>query len=246
MVGRAPRFTSTPLAMQDPAQPPAVPATPPRPLPARVADVFLAPGRLGDELRERPAWVGAALLGLAVALIGTALLPPEIFLDAFREGMIAQGEELPESEMISGELFRAFALASVAVFWFIVLFVTAGLMTLVFSLVLGGQGRYLQHLAATAHAFVISAFGAIVVTPIRVSTRNPETTLGLGTFLAPILEDGYLLRFASGLDFFALWSWAVLGVVISRFDDRMSARMGAAWAVSLVVGFVAILAAFGD
>ena len=61
-------------------------------------------------------------------------------------------------------------------------FVSAGVVTLIFSFLFGGQGRYHQYLSVVTHAMTISAFGGLLLVPLKISQGDPTVTLSLGTF----------------------------------------------------------------
>ena len=209
----------------------------------RVGLLFSSPAALGDEIVERPAWLAPLLLGLVLTLIGTAVIPAQVFVDANRAAMAGSAAEMPDF-MTSGSFFKYAALGGITIFWFVINLVTAGLMALVFAFILGDEGKFKQYLTATAWAFVIAGLAALLLSPLRVMTRNPQLTLNLGTFMELVMEGGYPLRLARMLDFFGIWSWAVLGALASRFDRQRSIGSGIAVVVIMMISITAIIAIF--
>ncbi|MDT8342073.1 MAG: ATP-binding protein, partial [Longimicrobiales bacterium] len=150
-----------------------------------------------------------------------AEVPADVWAEFIRAQALAAGREAPRAGAAGA--FRVIGIASAGMAWFVFLFLLAGIVTFLFAFVLGDQGRYRQHLAALAHANLVAALGAVLVTPLRIAQRDPQLTLSVGTFLEGLLEPGFLLAWFRLMDLFALWSWVVLGILLSRIDTRRSA-----------------------
>lgn len=205
----------------------------PGPLPVRVFRVFAAPGRLFAALRHDPRWLGALLLGAALVVASTVLVPGEIWEEMFRSQMLQAGQEMPEG-LDLGTIQRVAAVVGGAVFWFVWVFFLAGVLALVFGFVLGDDGRYRQYLAVTAHALLISGLGGLATVPLRILRRDPQLTLNLGLFFD--LGPGYLASFLTTLDLFLLWSYVVMAVGVHEIDPRRS--WGSATAILLTLALL--------
>ncbi|UCC26679.1 MAG: hypothetical protein JSU98_06130 [Gemmatimonadales bacterium] len=202
----------------------------------RVGLLFGAPGALGDALRVRPAWFGVAVLGVALVLTGTLLIPVEVWEESIRAQLMARGQAA-NTPTLGGELSRIIFAGAGAIMWFVILFVFSGVLTFIFAFILGDEGKYRHYLSAVAHANLIAALGALLVTPLKVAQRDPQLTLSLGTFVENLLPEGFLLYFLRAMDLFALWSWVVLAILISRFDPKRSVGSAAA----VVMGMMLLL-----
>jgi hypothetical protein len=215
-------------------------ATASPPLWVRVYRTFVEPARLGDDLAAYPRWGAAMLLGAALVTLSSLLIPAEIWQEMMREQLLASGREAPEGAAeIGATVFRIWAVGGGLVFWALWSFALAGLVTLLFAFILGDDGRYRQYLALTTHALLIAALGALLTVPLKIAQGSPQLTLSIGTFFP--IEAGYLARFLRGLDLFALWSYVVLAIGVSRVDRSRSV---ASAAVILLVFAVAITALF--
>ncbi|HSG46699.1 MAG TPA: YIP1 family protein [Longimicrobiales bacterium] len=203
---------------------------------SRVLLTFTAPGALGDSLRAHPAWFAAAVLGAVILVGATAAIPAEVWSEFMRAQTLARGGTVQEGAG-NAELFRIIGIASAGLAWFVILFAFSGVLTFIFAFVLGDEGRYRQYLSALAHANIIGAVGALVVTPLRIARRDPQLTLSVGTFVEGFLGDGFLLFWLRGLDLFAIWSWVVLAILVSRIDIRRSTGSS----VSILLGLLLIL-----
>lgn len=214
------------------------------PLPSRVRDLFIAPGRLGDALRVQPRWFVTTLLGAAVVALSVILIPPEIWESMLREQLLSSGEPLPEGGVASGEAVRIGAAVAAFASWFLVTAISAGLYTVLFGFVLGDEVGYRQCIAVVGHAALITALGSLLVVPIRIARRDPQVSLSLGTFVEGVLDPGFVLYFLQGLDLFALWAWVVTAILFSRLDRQRTVGSALAAVFGVSVALMAIFTLF--
>lgn len=217
-----------------------------KPFLQRVLLTFTAPGALGDALRARPAWLDVAFLGAVLLAVGTFLIPPEVWESSMRSQAMAMGQPSGDQPQVPGEMIRIFSTAMAAIMWFVILFIFSGIMGLIFAFILGDRGGYRNYLAAVAHGNLVGALGALLVAPLKIAQADPQLTLSVGTFMEGMLQEGFLLFFLRGLDFFALWSWVVIAILVSRIDERRSVGSALAVVLSVMLVIVAIFAWFGS
>lgn len=219
--------------------PPALPS-----LPKRLLQAFISPGELFEALRENPLWFGALAVSGVVAILGIVLVPTELWVEMGRNQLIEQGQEVRPGFELSGSVIRIFSILGGGIFFFLAAFLQAGIVTLVFSFLLGDEGRFAQYLAVVSHASIISALGALLLVPLRIAQGDPSVTLNLGTF-AFFLEEGYPLRVLRMLELFTLWSYAVMAIGVTKIDPRrgLGSALGVFGAVALI--FALVFASFG-
>jgi len=185
-------------------------------------DTFVAPGQLGDTLREEPRWVGALLVGAAISLITAALIPVEAFEVALAAGDAAGGGlgggDTPISEEALLRIMRWGAVIGAPLMTLVMTLVVGGLSALLFVGILGDEGRFKQHLAMAAHSNLIVAVGGIASLILIIIAGDFRAAVTLGTFFQPLLEDGYPLRVLSQLSPVGIWALIVMGIGVSRFD----------------------------
>lgn len=215
---------------------PDVAEAPPAGFARRILLTFTAPGTLGDSLRVRPVWAAAAVLGCMLVVAATAAIPADVWAEFLRTQTLSRGGD-PAMTAPPTNVIRIFSTVGAAISWFVFLFLLSGIVTFIFAFVLGDEGRYGQYLASLAHANLIGAVGALLVAPLKIAERNPQLTLSVGTFLEGFLRDGFLLFWFRAMDLFAIWSWVVLGVLVSRIDGRRSAGS----AVGILLGILLVL-----
>ena len=194
--------------------------------------VFAQPGDLFRALAANPAWFPMAAFGAAVTGVSMAVIPAEAFYEAMAANM--PPEQLAE--------MRDVPLAWIKWPWVILGAGFVLVLPVIFSLVSyvifvfmrGDRATFRQHLCVMAHAGVITAFGALLVMPIRIGTMNVQEVLAVGD-LVPFLE-GYVFNVLNLLDLFALWATMVAGLGLAVIDPRR--RWGTTAAVLVLIFLV--------
>ncbi len=212
----------------------------------RFMQVFVSPAALFDALRERPVWLDALIVTIVVSLLVQFMIPAEMMREAIMSGLPADAspERVEATEKIVG-FTRSFGwimaiVSTLALFAFL-----AGLLKLVYGVLLGGAVTFKQMFSATVHAQLINTAGALVTLPLIRATGDLRSTLSLH-LLAPDLERGsWLLAFLQGLSLFGLWTMVVLGIAVSRMSAKVSATSAITLLIGLYVFVKAVMAAIG-
>jgi len=205
-----------------------------RSFPVRIGQVFFSPGALMDSLARRPVWAAAVVLGAVLVVAGIVAIPAEVWDAIFRETMLRRGQAMPEGFAAGGTVMRVSTLGFGTLGYFAITFLFAGIVTLVFAFVMGDEGRYMQYLAVTGHAWLIPSFVGLLLLPLKILQEDPQLTLNVGTFLY-FLPDGYLASVAKMLDLSQAWAWLVIAQGAHAIDPRRSFESAA---VALMVLFV--------
>ena len=220
----------------DPTDAPGTEEPPPRPgFFNRLWMVFAQPADLFRALAANPAWFPMAAFAALVSGVSMAIIPAEAFLETLAAGM--PPEQLAEMRDVSPLLLKwpwVVVVTGVVVVGVVIM----SLVTyLIFVFMRGDRATFKQHLCVMAHASVISAFGSLLVAPIRISTSNVQETLALGD-LTPFL-DGYVYNVLSLLDLFALWATVAAGLGLSVIDPRR--RWGPTAAILVAIFLVLVM-----
>lgn len=209
-------------------------------LPQRVAQVFVAPASLFRELRERPVWLGALILVVLVGIGVAATTPPEVFLDRMRDPTDRLGRPVPvtsgpEAIVRWGRILQAFSAAAMLP---VVAFAAAGMLTLLFKVILRGSATYRQYLAVTAHVLLIPAVGALLLRVWSLLSGGGRTALSLATFAPGIDPGGWLYGWLDGLNLFTLWAVGIAAVGVGVLESRRSATGAAVLLYALLLAWV--------
>lgn len=203
-------------------------------LPARIVQVFVSPGALFDRLKEVPAWIGMLILLVAVSIVSSFLVPEEVMRELVQANMPADAEQEQIDQAVG--FARAWGRTLAVVGTPITIAFIAGILIVIYNVVLGGAGTFKQLFSATTHAFVIYTVGSLLTLALILS-RGEMTTLSLN-LLVPGLEEGFLFRVLRGLNVFSLWTAAVLGIAVNRIYPKHSAGS----ATTLLIGLYFVLA----
>ena len=213
------------------------------PLPARLVAVFFSPGRLMDELVLDPRWIGALLVGAALVGLSVALIPVDVFMEMNRQAALERGREFPEMTERARELMRVVIPLGSVVSTLAFTAVFTGVYTIIFAFVLGDEGRFRQYLAVVSHAYFIPLLFGLLVTPLRISTGDPQFTLNLASFFV-FLPDGYVLNVLRVFDLTQIWSTLVIAQGVHAIDRRRSFSSAATILLVLFTGTALVIARF--
>jgi hypothetical protein len=213
------------------------------PLPARLVAVFFSPGRLVAQLAENPKWAGALLVSALVVGVSMALIPAELFVEAQRQAAMERGMPVPPSDGQPPAWLSYVIPLGTALSTIVFTFMFSGIYTLIFAFILGDEGRFPQYLAVVTHAWFIAALFGLLVTPLRISTGDPQLTLNLASFLF-FLPDGYFLNVSRVLDLTQIWSTLVIAQGAHAIDERRSFASAAAILLGLLVVVALVVARF--
>jgi hypothetical protein len=211
-------------------------------LPRRVVDTFFSPIALFQRFGARPPWVDVMIVSIVLGLVMFALIPRDVWMATMEEGMRRQGQQMPAGanpetmlrvQRIGGMI------ASVVMPW-IFLAIYAGLMTLIFSVVMGGRATFRQYVGVVAHSWLVAAVGQLVTLPIflQKGVLSP-TGLSLGALAGGMDPESFVFQFLNFLNVFTIWQLVVMGLGAATLNRRI----GAGTAVGVLLGLYALIAA---
>ena len=210
-------------------------------LPGRIVAVFVSPGRLFEQLSEKPVWGTTMLLLVILNVIMMFLLPAELFEEQIRRSMADSG--MGENEIaMAATVGRYAGIAMAGVMGAVGSFVVGTVLFFVFATLLGDNGRFRQYLSVVVHALVISSIGALIQVPLKRSAGDMELVLSLGTF-APFLEEGFVLSFLSAIGLFGIWCAMLMATGITRIQPTRS--WGGAFSIVMALYCLFALGAAG-
>lgn len=210
-------------------------------LPGRIIAVFVSPGRLFEQLRDRPVWGATMVLLVVLNVIMMFLLPAELFEAQIRQSVADAG--MGEEEIaVAVTVGRYAGIAMAGVMGAVGSFIVGTVLFFVFATMLGDKGRFRQYLSVVVHALVVSSVGALAQVPLKRSAGDMELVLSLGTF-APFLDEGFLLSFLSAIGLFGIWCAMLMAIGITRIQPNRS--WGGAFSIVMVLYGVFALGAAG-
>ena len=191
-------------------------------LPIRLINAFVSPGKLMDQLADQPKWMGIVLLTTIVSGVTAALVPADLIFETIRQQMLAQGVDFGELGDAQMNALRYGRVPAAVIFSLLLQFGIAALYSVLFSFVLGDDGRYVQYLAAVSHGWFIPVLISVLLLPLVIQTENLELRLTIDVFIASFFEPGFLRNVAKLLDLTVIWSILVIAQGAHAIDERRS------------------------
>ncbi|MBW3572565.1 MAG: hypothetical protein KY467_15795 [Gemmatimonadetes bacterium] len=225
------------------AAPPAPPA-PQEPhagsFPRRVVDTFFSPVALFRRFGARPPWWDVMLLSVVLGVLAFALIPAEVWVNTMEEALRAGGQEVPagvDPESMAG-VQRIGGMLAAAIMPWILLPIQAGLMVLLFGVVLGGGATFRQYVGVVAHTALIGAVGSLAALPV-IMERGVMAGITLGALAGGMDPDGFVYQFLDAWNVFLIWQVVLLGLGAACLNRRI----GAGTAIGVLLGLYAVVAA---
>ena len=200
---------------------------------ARIAGVLFSPREMFAAVAARPRWLGVMLVTMAMSSVGyyVILSSPdmqEAIVDQQVRAIESRGNEVSDQQLANMERFIGYLPVGYAVGIFVLgpLFAAAvaGIVTGIFTTLMGGNGTFKQVFAVMAHAGFIPALSALFIGGMLAAGARPVGVrppgANLGVFLPMLEETSFLAVMLRSIDLFLLW-WIVtlaigLGVLYRR------------------------------
>lgn len=208
--------------------------------PRRVMDTFFSPVTLFRRFGARPPWWDVMLLSVVLAVGAMAFIPGEVWVSTMEEAMRQRGQEVPANmdPASMARMQQVIGMVAGAVFSWIFLAIQAGVMVLLFSVILGGSATFRQYVGVVAHASLIGAVGSLAALPITLQTGVMSTGITLGALAGGMDHDSFVYQFLNAWNVFLVWQLVVTGLGVSALNRRI----GAGTAVGVLLGLYAVIA----
>ncbi|HEX8451859.1 MAG TPA: YIP1 family protein [Longimicrobium sp.] len=208
----------------------------------RILDTFVSPGELFSRLGPTPPWLDVLMVAAVVTTLVMILIPSEVWVASSREAW--NNLEPAQRKAMTPEAMARIARITGPIGAFIgtliMAFIVAGLLKLVFGVMMGGEATFAQYRSVVSHAALISALGIAVTLPIWMMTGDMNTQLN-AALLAPDLPKGVVHSLLQALAVFNIW-WLVvlaLGVAaVNRGKVSMAAAAGVIFGVFFAIAAV--------
>ena len=237
----------------------AVKGAPPAPmsLASRFLGIIIAPKDTFRSVVSHPKWLGMLILVTLVVSIFTALpmtteAGKEATLRSQVEGMESFG--MTVSDQAYEGMRRGMDIAPyttggmILVFTPIMTVVFAGILFLVFNIVLSGEATFKQVFTVMVHASVISALQQLFTGPVNYFRGAVTSATNLAVLLPMVDPRSFAGRVLAMTDLFLIWYLLVLaiglGVLYKKKTVPIAGTLYAVYAV-LVLGFAAVMSRLG-
>jgi len=208
----------------------------------RILDTFVSPGELFSRLGPTPPWIDVLLIAAVVTTAAMILIPAEVWLATSREAwnnMEPQARKAMTPETMA-RVSRISAPIASFVGTFITAFFVAGLLKLVFGLMMGGEATFAQYRGVVSHSLLISALGTAVTLPVWIVTGDMTTQLS-AALLAPELPKGVVHSLLQSLAVFNVWWLAVMALGVATLNRGKISMIAAAGVIfGMLFGLAAV------
>ena len=202
---------------------------PPLGLPARFVGIITSPKETFQSVAAHPRWLGMLLLVTVIIAVCTALpmttdAGKEATLRASVEGMEQFGVTVSDQmyEQMRGRLWFAPYQTAIGVLFIspIVTLVFAGILYLVFNVLMGGGATFKQLFAVFVHASVISALQQLFTGPLNYFRGAVTSATNLAVLLPMVDPKSFIGRVLAMTDLFLIWYLLVLAIGLAVLYRR--------------------------
>lgn len=217
----------------------------PAPLGRRVLQTFFAPADLFRRSGGYAPWVGPLLLSTLVAVVAVLAIPDEAYrMTEPAVNRRGRPVEITSDLATIARYGRMLGMLAALAMHPLIVLAAAGVLALLFSVVLRGEGRYLQYLAIAAHASLVAALGTLVAAAVALATGAEPR--GITPALLPLAPPGsFVQRLLEGFDVFTMWALLVAALGVSLVNRRRSFASAAAVLLGVYAAAAVAVAALG-
>lgn len=219
-------------------------------LPARFIGIITGPKETFQSVAAHPRWFGmlaicTILIAVCAALPMTTDAGKEATLRQQVEGMESFGMTVSDQQyegMRRGMAFAPYTTAgAVLVFTPIMTLAFAGIMYLVFNIMMGGDATFKQLFAVFVHAGVISTLAQLFTGPLNYFRGTVTSATNLAVLLPMIEPKSFIGRVLSMTDLFLIWWVLVLAMGLAVLYRRRTQPI--AWSLYGVYAAIVLVAA---
>jgi hypothetical protein len=221
-----------------------------------LAGVLLSPRETFAAVVAKPRWLGVMLVTLAMSSVGyyvilSAPAMQEAIVEQQITAMESRGNTVSDEQVANIERFIGYIPVGYAVGVFIVGpllgAALAGIVTGIFSTLMGGNGTFKQVFAVMNHAGFIPAISALFIGGMLAAGAQPVGArppgANLGVFLPMLEETSFLAVMLRTIDLFLLWWMVVLAIGLGVLYKRRTGPIATTF-IGLYVVIALLIAVF--
>jgi hypothetical protein len=225
-------------------------------LPARLLNIFAAPGEVFDYIKRKEHsvanWITPAVLMIAVAIIGGAFIFSNEAVNHQIDEMMdkqIESQKLPaqQAEMarkIGGTVAKVGIVAGPAVMAFILPFWSGLFIWLIGAKILKGNFGYMKGVEAAGLSSMILVLDSILKPLLVILKGNAFVTLSPVLFLNNFNPQNPMHNALNMLSVMLIWSVVVQSIAVSRLSGR-SLAVSLAWMFGVTIVITGMCVGFG-
>ncbi|MGB4649545.1 MAG: YIP1 family protein [Acetivibrionales bacterium] len=213
----------------------------------RLIWLFASPGRLMEELAEKPRVLFWLILGSVTTAVPFAVRMP-LYEEMVRKSIAAQSEYLESfglemtPEMIEAGLSSGLVTGLVTMpFQAAVVFLLTALLYYIIMRIMGGEGKFKAYLSVVVHAGIISVLYTLMLTAISYYTGSLHQTAALtslASLVSPEDVDPYVYGFLAGIDVFTIWRYVLMAIGFTAVSKLKKKHVYIVTAIIFIIGLV--------
>jgi len=223
---------------------------------ARIFGVLMSPRETFAAVVAKPRWLGVLLVTTVISSAGYYMIlsSPDMqdaIVDQQITAMESRGQKVSDDQVANIERFIGYLPVGYGVGIFIlgplVGAAMAGIVTGIFTTLMGGNGTFRQVFAVMTHAGFIPAIsslfiaGMLAVGAKPIGVRPPGANLGV--FLPMLEEKSFLAVMFRSIDMFLLWWMVVLAIGLGVLYKRRTGPIATTF-IGLYVVIAVLIAVF--
>jgi hypothetical protein len=222
----------------------------PKGLAARIVGVIFSPGETYQSIAAHPRILGVlALTTILMAAAVFAFLSTDVGINASLDQQMQVMESLrinlPDEvyDQIEARAPRArfYAGGSLLVMSPLICAAVAGVVLLIFNVVMGSDATFKQAYAVVAHSQVLLVIQQLFILPLNYVRETMASATTLAVFVPTLKETTFLARFLGWIDLFRIWWLVSLAIGVAMLYKRKSGPI--AWTlIGLYVLFALVVA----
>ena len=213
--------------------------------------VIFSPGETYQSIAAHPRVLGVlALTTILMAAAVFAFLSTDVGMNASLDQQMQVMESLrinlPDEvyDQLEARAPRAryYAGGSLLVMSPLICALVAGIMLLIFNVVMGSDATFKQAYAIVAHSQVLLVLQQVFILPLNYARETMASATTLAVFVPMLNERAFLARFLGWIDLFRIWWLVSLAIGAAMLYKRKSGPI--AWTlIGLYVLFALVVAA---
>lgn len=217
---------------------------------ARFIGILTSPRETFADVVANPRFLGMMILVLLVTAVCTGgffstHVGQTAWLDSMAERAQQSGQEIPEAQWAGmekmapymGAIYVGSTLFFGPLFWLLM----AGLLFLVFNVMLGGDSSFKHLWSVFVHSTAVTVVQQLFVTPLNYARESMSSATNLSVFLPMLDESSFLAKFLGTIDLFLIWWLVVLSIGLGVLYRRKTGPI--AIGLFVVYALVAIIIA---
>ncbi|NMA33049.1 MAG: YIP1 family protein [Clostridiaceae bacterium] len=210
----------------------------------RLIWLFISPGRLMEELAEKPRVLFWMIFGSVAAILPFITRMP-LYEEMLRRSIIASSEYMESFGIeMTPEMIEA-GLPGAAVTGLAGAFIEAAaryalwaLLFFILMRIMGGEGRFKAYLSVVVHAGIIPVLYNLMLIPVSMysgSLHQTAALTSLASLASPEEMSPHLYGLLAGIDVFAIWRFAVMAIGFTTVSKLKKKQVYIATAVILII-----------